>query len=143
MGNRQALGLAVLRVALGVFFLFQGIGKIGWFASSDVLQKTLTGWMETAGPISRAYIASVCLPGVEIFSRLVPAAELATGVALILGIYTRSAALLALAMVLNFHVAMGLIFTPAYLTNGYGPPVVGGLLALAIGGASLPFSLKK
>lgn len=143
MGNRQALGLVVLRIALGVLFLFQGLGKLGWFTSSAVLRQTLTNWAETGGAFSRAYIENVCLPGVEVFARLVPAGELLTGVALILGIYTRPAALLALVMILNFHVAMGLIFKYAYLTNGYGPPVVGGLLALVIGGASLPFSLKK
>jgi uncharacterized membrane protein YphA (DoxX/SURF4 family) len=143
MGNRQALGLTILRVSLGVLFLFQGLGKLGWFTSSAVLRDTLTTWMETAGPLSRAYIESVCLPGVEIFSRVVPLGELSTGIALILGFYTRPAALLALLMVLNFHFAMGLIFKFAWLTNGYGPPVVGGLLALAIGGASLPFSVKK
>ncbi len=143
MGNRQALGLAVLRVALGVLFLFQGLGKLGWFTSSAVLRDTLATWAETAGPLSRAYIESVALPGVEVFARIVPAAELSTGVALLLGIYTRPAAFLALLMVLNFHFAMGLIFKYAYLTNGYGPPVVGGLLALVIGGASLPFSLRK
>ncbi len=143
MGNRQALGLAVLRIALGVLFLFQGIGKLGWFASSTPLRQTLASWVDTAGPVGRAYIEAVCLPGVELFARLVPAGELATGVALILGIYTRPAAVLALLMLLNFHVAMGLIFKYAYLTNGYGPPVVGGLLALVIGGAALPLSLRK
>jgi hypothetical protein len=35
------------------------------------------------------------------------------------------------------------MFEYRYLTNGYGPPVVGGLLALALGGAALPLSLRK
>jgi hypothetical protein len=35
------------------------------------------------------------------------------------------------------------MFTYGYLTNGYGLPVIGGLLALALGGASLPLSVKR
>jgi hypothetical protein len=45
-------------------------------------------------------------------------------------------------MVLNFHVAMGVLLQYSYLWNAYGPPVLGGLLALFIGGSSLPFSLR-
>ena len=37
----------------------------------------------------------------------------------------------------------GYIFKYSYLTNGYGLPVLGGTLALALGGARLPFSLRK
>jgi len=70
-------------------------------------------------------------------------AALAVGVALLLGAYTRPAAALAVLMVLNFHFASGVIFQYSYLTNGYGLPVLGGLLALAIGGYSLPLSVKK
>ena len=36
---------------------------------------------------------------------------------------------------------MGVLLRYSYLWNGYGPPVLGGLLALAIGGARLPFSV--
>lgn len=143
MGTRQAWGLTALRLCLGVFFVFEGIGKLGWYASSAVLTSRLTEWMASAGPFSRAYIETVCLPGVEVFARVVPTAELAAGAALILGGYTRLAAGLALLMVLNFHVASGVIFQYSYLTNGYGLPVLGGLLALALGGAALPLSVKR
>jgi hypothetical protein len=47
------------------------------------------------------------------------------------------------AMVLNFHFASGIIFRSSFLTNGYGLPVLGGLIALAFGGSALPLSLKK
>ena len=50
---------------------------------------------------------------------------------------------MALLMVLNFHVASGAIFKYAFLTNGFGLPVMGGLLALALGGVGLPFSVNK
>ena len=45
-------------------------------------------------------------------------------------------------MVLNFAVASGIIFAYAYLTNGYGLPVLGSTLGLAIGGARLPWSVR-
>lgn len=136
-------GLTTLRLCLGVFFIFMGLGKLGWFSSSAALRESLTTWAESAPAVSRTYIQVVCLPGVEVFARLVPLGELATGVAFLLGAYTRLAATLGLLMILNFHFASGIIFTYGYLTNGYGLPVLGGLLALALGGASLPLSLKR
>ena len=45
-------------------------------------------------------------------------------------------------MILNFHFAMGILFQSAYLTNGFGLPVVGGLSALAIGAQRQPFSVS-
>jgi thiosulfate dehydrogenase [quinone] large subunit len=136
-------GLTALRLCLGVFFLLMGVGKLGWLASSDALRGQLSGWVESAPAISRAYLQTVAIPGVEVFARLVPLGELAVGVAFLLGGYTRLAATLGLLMILNFHFASGIVFTYGYLTNGYGLPVIGGLLALALGGASLPLSLRK
>ena len=65
------------------------------------------------------------------------------GAALMAGFRVRLTASVALAMILNFHFASGLLFTTGYLTNGYGPPVIGSLLALAIGGRQLPFALTR
>ena len=93
--------------------------------------------------MNRWYLETVCLPGAGVFARVVLLGEAAAGTALVLGAYTRLAALVAMLMVLNFHFASGVIFQYAYLTNGYGLPVLGGLLALAIGGTSLPLSLRK
>lgn len=138
----QARGLTALRVCLGAFFLFEGIGKVAWLTSAAPLIAQLTRALEGAHPVSRWYLETVCLPGAEVFARLVLAGELATGIALILGGYTRLAAAMALLMVLNFHVATGVIFEYRYLTNGYGLPVLGGLLALAIGGRQLPLSAR-
>ena len=142
-GNAQGRGLAVLRMALGVFFIFEALGKSGWLLDPSPLGKQLTGWQETAGPMNRWYLETVALPGAAVFARLVLLGEAAAGVALVLGVYSRLAALLAFLMVLNFHVASGAIFRYQFLTNGYGLPVLAGLLAIVIGGAALPFSVKK
>jgi uncharacterized membrane protein YphA (DoxX/SURF4 family) len=143
VGKGQTYGLVALRLCLGVFFLFEAISKVGWFASSAVLRSRFAEWVQTVPPVSRAYLETVCIPGVEIFARVVPVAEFAVAAAFLLGGYTRLAASLALLMVLNFHFASGVIFQYSYLTNGYGLPVLGGLLALAVGGRGLPFSLRE
>lgn len=141
--NPSARGLTALRLFLGVFFLFEGIGKIAWLTDAGPLTAQLQGFLESANAWNRAYLQTFCLPGAPVFARVVPIAEFATGVAFLLGAYTRYAAIAALLMVLNFHFAGGFIFEYRYLTNGYGPPVLGGLLALALGGAALPLSLRK
>ena len=76
------------------------------------------------------------------FARLVPLGELAAGVALMIGFRVRLVAFVTMLMVCNFHFASGIVFTTGYLTNGYGPPVIGALLALAFGGRHLPWSLR-
>lgn len=141
--NNQARGLTALRLCLGVFFLFEGIGKIGWLMDPSPLTAQLTGYLQSATQWNRAYLETVCIPGAAVFARLVLFGELATGTSLILGAYARYAAIAALLMVLNIHFASGAIFQYRFLTNGFGLPVLGGLLALAIGGAALPLSLKR
>ena len=143
--NRQGTGLVIIRVCLGVFFLFEGIGKLGWFVDSGILSGRLAGWLGEAavGSASRWYLEHVAMHGTAIFARVVPLAELATGVALITGAWTRTAAILAFLMVLNFHIASGAMFRYAFLTNGYGLPVLAATLGLAIGGVRLPFSLRR
>lgn len=143
--NKQGWGLAVLRIFLGVFFVFEGLGKVAWLADSGILVGRLAGWMGDAGavPATRWYLSHVAMPGAAVFARLVPVGELAAGIALIAGAWTRVAAALAFLMVLNFHVASGALFHMAFLTNGYGLPVLGATLALAVGGLRLPLSLRR
>lgn len=143
MGNRAALGLSILRVCLGVFLLFEGLGKLGWFLDAGELTRRLRDWHASGVPVSRWYLETVCLPYAWLFARLVPAGELAAGAALVAGAFTRPAAGLALLMVLNFHLASSALFKYSFLTNGYGLPVVGGLAALMLGAVNLPFSLKR
>jgi uncharacterized membrane protein YphA (DoxX/SURF4 family) len=136
-------GLRVLSLCLGVFLVFEGLGKLAWLSDSGPLSGTLDGWLGSATPTSRWYLETFAIPGVPMFARLVPIAEMLGGAALILGIWPRLAAAAAFLMVLNFHVASGAIFQHRFLTNGFGLPVLGGLLALAIGGARLPWTWKS
>lgn len=136
-------GLRVLSLSTGTFLICMGLSKLGWFADSSFLAAELRGWREFAPPISRWYLDMVAIPGAPLFARVVPLGEFVTGVALVLGYRARAAATLALFMVLNFHFAMGILLEPAYLTNGYGLPVVGGLTALAVGARQLPFGISR
>jgi uncharacterized membrane protein YphA (DoxX/SURF4 family) len=139
--NSPAAGLRVLSLALGVFFLFMGLDKVGWLLDPGLLATQLHGWIDQAPAPSRWYIQTIAIPGAPVFGRLVLIGELAVAVALLSGRYVRAAAVVGLFMVVNFHFAMGVMLKWNYLWNAYGPPVLGGLLALAIGGTKLPWTL--
>ena len=143
--NRNTAGLTVLRICIGVFFLFEGLGKLGWFTHPAMLSSQLTGWAQSAphGSISRLYLDRVAMPYATIFARLVPLGELACGLALIAGIGTRLFALIAFFMALNFHVASGTLFKYSFLTNGYGLPVLGSTLGLALSGPAMKVPRPK
>jgi uncharacterized membrane protein YphA (DoxX/SURF4 family) len=128
---------------LGTFLIFMGLDKVAWFTDHTLLLGLFHEWLDTAPRTSRWYLETIAIPGAPLFARLVPLAELAAGAALIAGAWVRIAAMLALLMILNFHFASDLLFHYAYLTNPYGLPVMGGLLALALGGSRLPFSVSR
>lgn len=135
--------LRVLSLALGVFLLFMGLDKIDWLLDGGFLARRLQEWRGTARPLARWYLETIAIPGAPIFARAVPIAELAAGTALILGVWVRWAAALVLLMVINIHFAADIMFRYDYLINGYGLPILGGLLALALGGKKLPMSLSR
>jgi uncharacterized membrane protein YphA (DoxX/SURF4 family) len=139
----ESRGLLALRLCLGVFFLFEGINKAAWLLDPAPLATQLAGWAQQATPVNRWYLETVCQPGAALFARLVPLGEFAAGLAFLGGVSTRLAAVLALLMVINFHVASGAIARYQFLTNGYAFPVMGGLLALAIGGSASSFRTKR
>jgi uncharacterized membrane protein YphA (DoxX/SURF4 family) len=134
--DRTRLGLTVLRVSIGVFFIFEGLGKIRWLTNSSILAAQFADWSQTAptGSIMQGYLQRIALPGVAIFARLVPLGELTCGLALVLGVWTPLAAFVAFFMALNFQIASGAIFKFSFLTSGYGLPVLGSTLALTLAG---------
>ena len=135
--------LRILSVILGVFLVCMGLTKIDWLMDGDILTRMLQEWRGTARPLARWYLDTIAIPGAPVFARVVLLTELAAGAALVLGVRVRLTAVLALLMVLNFHVASDLIFHYSYLTNAYGLPVLGSLLALTLAGSRLPFSLSS
>jgi uncharacterized membrane protein YphA (DoxX/SURF4 family) len=142
--DRQATGLVIVRVCLGVFFIWSGIGKLRWFLDSSILSGQFTVWLHNAAPgsLSASYLQRVAIPGAPILARLVPAGEFVCGLALLLGFWTPIFALIAFLMVLNYQVASGAIFHVSFLADRSGLPVLGSTLGLAMGGVRLRWSLR-
>ena len=132
--SRERVALLAVRIALGVFFIFEGWDKLPWMLDSGLLTVALKKWADTGVPVSKWYIETILIPGVPVFARLVFLGEVATGLALLSGVWLRSAAIIAFLMVLNIHFAHSSIFQYGFLSKGDGLPILGGLLALAIAG---------
>ena len=142
--DRQGTGLTLLRIFIGVFFIFEGLGKIRWFVNTSQLAGMFSSWSQAAAPgsVSHWYLEHIALPGLSVFARLVPLGEITSGVALVAGFWTPLFAFVAFFMALNFQIASGAVFKYSFLTSGYGLPVLGATLALAIGGIRLPWSIR-
>ena len=142
--DRQGIGLTILRLSTGVFFLFEGIGKIRWLTDSSLLAGRFAGWSQAAEPgsISFWYLERIAVPGLAVFARLVPLGEVCAGAALVVGFWTPVSAFVAFFMALNFQVASGALFQYGSLTSGYTLPVLGATLALAVGGVRLKWSVR-
>jgi uncharacterized membrane protein YphA (DoxX/SURF4 family) len=142
--DRQGTGLAIVRICIGMFFIFEGLGKIRWFVDASILSGQFAGWMQTAAPgsIAHSYLERIAIPYVGVFARIVPLGELCSGLALLLGIWTPFFAFVAFFMALNFQIASGGLFRFAFLSSGYGLPVLGSTLGLTLGGVRLPWSVR-
>jgi len=136
-------GLVAARIAIGVFFLFEGWDKLPWVMNSDALVAILHRWSDAGSPLGKWYIQTVALPGAPVFARLMFFGEVAAGLALLFGVWPRLTAFITFLLVVNIHVAHSTLFKLGFLSQGDGLPVLGILLALVIGGAELPLSLKR
>jgi uncharacterized membrane protein YphA (DoxX/SURF4 family) len=134
--SRERVALLAVRIALGIFFIFEGWDKLPWMTNPGLLATALQKWADTGVPVSKWYIETILIPGVQVFARLVFLGEVATGLALLSGVWLRPAAIIAFLMVLNIHFAHSSIFQYGFLSKGDGLPILGGLLALAIVGGS-------
>src|SRR5438093_12645844 len=104
--NAQAVALMLIRITAGMYWLFMGIAKARWLLDSTPLANQFAIWWAQATPLSRWYLERI-LPGTPVFARLVPLGEMAGGLALVLGFWTRLVAGAMFLMVLNFPVAAG------------------------------------
>jgi uncharacterized membrane protein YphA (DoxX/SURF4 family) len=142
--DRHAAGLSVVRMCVGVFFLFEGVSKFSWFGDPSILGRQLDGWLRAvpAASWSHAFLERVAIPWTATFARLVPLGELSSGVALVAGFWTPLFALVAFLMALTFQFASGALFKYTILTSGYALPVLGSTLGLIVGGVRLPWSVS-
>jgi len=141
--TRERVSLFIVRIALGVFFVFEGWDKLPWMTNPGLLAGALQKWADAGTPAGRWYIETLLLPGVSIFARLVFLGEVAAGLAFLFGFWVRPAAIITFLMVLNIHFAHSSIFQIGFLSKGDGLPILAGLLALAIAGNNLPLSLSS
>jgi uncharacterized membrane protein YphA (DoxX/SURF4 family) len=132
-GRAQAAALVLLRLFLGVFMFFFGLDRVSWLLDATPLATQLSSWLVDAPLASRWYLDRI-IPGAPVFARVVPLAAMVGGIALAFGFWTRIAAAVSLVVVLSLQLAAGSIFRYDYLTDASGLPLVGGLLALVIGG---------
>jgi uncharacterized membrane protein YphA (DoxX/SURF4 family) len=138
------MGLAILRICVGTFFLSEGLSKIRWFTNTSILAGQFASWSAAAAPgsVARWYLGRIAVPWVAYFARLVPIGEMSCGIALIIGWWTPVFAFIAFFMALNFQIAGDAIFRSSFLVSGYGLPVLGSTLALTFGGVRLPWSVR-
>ena len=133
-GSRaQAAAMGLLRVCIGLFMVFYGLGKASWLIDATPLATQLSSWLRDAPAASRWYLERV-MPGAPVFARLVPLGAMLGGAALVLGLWTRMAAALSLVVVLSLQLGAGSMFRYAYLADASGLPLLGALLALIVGG---------
>ena len=132
-GRAQVAALLLLRLCLGVFMFFFGLERAAWLVDATPLATQLASWLIDAPPASRWYLERL-IPGSPIFARAVPLGAMIGGIALALGLWTRIAAAILLVVVVSLQLGAGAMFRFAYLMDASGLPLVGGLLAVMIGG---------
>ena len=134
-GRAQAAALVLLRFFLGVFIFFFGLDRVSWLLDATPLAAQPSSWLVDAPLASRWYLDRI-IPGAPVFARVVPLAAMVGGIALAFGFWTRIAAAVSLVIVLSLQLAAGSMFRYSYLMDASGLPLVGGLLALLVGGAN-------
>jgi uncharacterized membrane protein YphA (DoxX/SURF4 family) len=132
-GRAPTAALVLLRILLGVFMFFFGLDKAPWLLDATPLAAQLSSWLLDAPPLSRWYLDRI-IPGAPVFARVIPLAAILGGIALVAGFWARIAAAVSLVAVLSLQLAAGSMFRYAYLMDASGLPLLGGLLAVLIGG---------
>lgn len=105
--------LVLLRVYTGVFFLYYGFGKVRRDNFADGVAGFVNSNLENSFGFFRGFLESVVLPNTALFAFLVAWGELFVGIALIMGLATRYAAIAGAVMVAAFWFAKGQGFLDA------------------------------
>jgi thiosulfate dehydrogenase (quinone) large subunit len=122
--------IAFLRIVVGLFFLGQGINKLDWYANSEFLRTSLDRYAQNAPSFTVWYQNHVAYPGVEVWARMIPTGEMLIGIGLILGLLTGPTLIIALALVINYHLANGSLFSSSLISNPFGLLLIGTLIVL-------------
>lgn len=105
--------LTLLRIYTGLFFAYYGFLKIRGGDFSGGIENFVSGRLEGSFAIIRPFLESVVLPNKVFFGYLVSWGELAIGLALIVGLATRYAAIAGAVMVAVFWFTKGQGFLEA------------------------------
>jgi thiosulfate dehydrogenase [quinone] large subunit len=100
--------IVLLRIYTGLFFAWNGFGKISRGSFADGMEGFLNGQLQNSFAFYRPFIETVILPNKTLFAALVAWGELGVGLALVVGLATRYASAIGAILVLNFWFAKGL-----------------------------------
>jgi len=134
-----------LRLFLGLIFFFAGLDKLtdATFldpSNPNYIGKQLQGFVDyNHSPIS-FLLTSIAIPNAKLFGIMISLTELIVGVLVILGLFTRVAALLGLLLNTTLWLTASWGQTPFY--TGWDLPYMFGWLTMLLAGAG-PFSLDQ
>lgn len=100
--------VVALRVYTGLFFAWNGLGKLRMEDFADWMESFLQGHLESSFAFYRAFIESAVLPNKTMFAALVSWGELTVGLLMIIGLATRYTAAVGAILVMNYWFARGL-----------------------------------
>jgi thiosulfate dehydrogenase [quinone] large subunit len=100
--------VALLRIFFGYYFFQDGLGKLsGGFTNSGALETWLTTKATGAFGWYKPFLTSTVIPHHQLFAGLIAWGMILAGLALLLGLLTRPAALGGIFLTLNFYLAKG------------------------------------
>lgn len=136
----QTWPIALLRVYTGVFFLWFGVGKLRRPDFHEGMSNFINGQLDNSFGLFRPFLESVVLPNAKLFAVLVGIGETLIGVAMILGLATRYAAVCGAIMVACFWMTKG-----QGLLNAQNHDAVWFLIFIVLGGlhAGRTFGLDR
>ncbi len=132
---------AFFRIAIGLFFLAQGLNKLEWYSSSEFLRTSLDRYAQSPPALTSFYQKHVAYPGIEAWSRMIPAGEMLIGVALMLGLLTQPTLIIAMLLVLNFHLTNGNLFSTQFFSNPYALVLLSSLVVLFFSKSGSAFAI--
>lgn len=118
------------RIAIGLFFLAQGLNKLDWYSTSEFLRTSLDRYAQSPPAFTSFYQKHVAYPGIEAWSRMIPTGEMLIGAALIVGLLTQPTLIIAILLVFNFHLANGNLFSTQFFSNPYALVLLSSLVTL-------------
>lgn len=105
-GRREQQALALLRIAAGLFFLYEGYQKLINPHFADALGATLRHWASSNPfPLYQQFLSHVAIPYASIFAKLVLYGEIAVGLSFISGFLVQISAPAAILMNANYLLA--------------------------------------